>query len=328
MTDQELLQEYIETLTDTSKYKKFGLFIDTANARCQTERDMVIVVNGPRGEGKSTFGEELVRIYLKRFFGLNMTKALLNDCVPRDADDFENKVDNLPIGRPIWMDEGVISAYVGDHATKSVKDLVKRIAVCRTKRRPIIIICPDFSDVIKRLTKYAVYRVRIIERGIGVLFAKDESEGATLDPFHLKEMEKLEGYHDSGSNKIDILKKLKKHTCFKDILVYPAMPKQVQLWYDELREDLTSGKNGKDYSRQNERLAMVYHNLSSKWEELKKLSRLTQTDFINKVCVNPVSENSFWKSSSFLSEQLKILSMQLQEKESKKAQQLPEENKT
>lgn len=292
----------LEPLDMRTPYRTFKQFCEVAFTRCSQGKDMIFGINGPRGSGKSTAGVCFLREYNQRFFNRNFGKTLLHSQMVSDPDLFKDRVYNLPIGEPIVVDEGVLIAYVGDHASRDVKELIKLFTVCRTKHRAIGLIAPDVGDVVKKLTRYMDYRVRVVDWGLGVIYARDQSEGARDDPFHLKELADIEGYHDSNTPVENIVRKLRKHPCFKDVIEWPDLPVEVREAYEEYRDEMTFGKQTLTRANDAEKLAMVYHNLSTKWESFIQQKKLSQVDFVEVCCKNPVTQEPFWKTRTHLSE--------------------------
>lgn len=296
----------------SESYRNFKMFCELAWETCNNENDFIFMINGPRGSGKSTTGVSFLRYYLPTFLKVKFNRASLREHMVSEADGLSERIHNLPPKHPVVVDEGVLAAYVGDHASRNVKDLTKLFTVCRTKNRAVCVISPEFGDVVSRLRNYCVYRLRMLQRGVSVLYARDNSEGAGLDPFHMKALKDLEGFYDVNTPVEEILKKIKKHPCFKDILAVPHMPIDVKEWYDEYREEMTMGRT-EDTSAQRDRVAMVFHNLRQQWDMLKEKKAVTYRDFLDSCCYNPITKDPFWKNPNHLAALTKKINEQLKQ---------------
>lgn len=304
-----------------SKYYKFKALCELAWERANNRNDTILFINGPRGTGKSMAGVAALRYYLENFLHTNFNKQCLRDHTVYEHELLFERAKYLPDKHPILVDEGVRVAYTGDFGTKEVKDLIKFFAQCRTKNRFVIFISPDFFDVAKRLRQYAHYRMRMVQRGYGVLFARDNSEG--VDPFHLDTLKEVERYHDETSPMEDIINRIKKHACYKDSIAVPEVPKEVQEWYDAYRDANVYGDGAASSmtSGANDRAMMVIHNLLQNWETVKALTlngpkqRLTKTVVYDQLCVNPVTKEKFWTEQSPLTTQLQKLKLQIAKKQ-------------
>lgn len=306
-----------------SQHYKFKALAELAWERANNRNDTILFINGPRGTGKSMAGVAQIRYYLENFLHTNFNKQSLRDHTVYEHELLFERAKYLPDKHPILVDEGVRVAYTGDFGTKEVKDLIKFFAQCRTKNRFVIFVAPDFFDVAKRLRQYAHYRLRMVERGLGVLFARDNSEG--VDPFHLDTLKEFEKYHDETTATEDVINRIKKHPCYKDTITIPEVPKVIQDWYDEYRDANVYGDAGSPVGGWglNEKPMMLIHNLLEKWENLKLLTqhtpkqRLTKKLVYEQLCMNPVTQEMFWADAAPLTTQLAKLNAQIEKQKQK-----------
>lgn len=278
-------------------YKRFVLFTALSYAKTQQDRDFIFTVNGPRGMGKSTFGTGWAKAYFENHLGLSFTKTRLQESLVKpDNVEYEILNDDHEFW-PIVLDEAIMSMYVGDYAKKEVKDLVKLFTICRDKHRPICLISPGADDITTRLRNFAVYRVSIKARGVGVLFTKDLSEAAGKDPFHLDEMAKYEGVYDENTPVSDVVKRLRKHPCFKDVLEFPPLSKEVQEWYKDQREVIAYGDRTR--VKDDELAANIFVNLQNQLESIRGSKHLTLDYFYNELCRDAVHKKALVGTNSF-----------------------------
>jgi len=267
MTLPKQEQDAIEQIGTKNFY--FKAFAELSWELCNNRDDNIVFINGRRGVGKSMAGLGLLKYYLENYLNIDFTKQVMRDHIVYEHELLFERAKNLPLKHPVLVDEGVRVAYTGDFGTKEVKDLIKFFAQCRTKNRLVIFVSPDFFDIAKRLRQYARYRIRMIQRGQGILFARDNSEGT--DPFHLDILKDLERYHDDLTPVENILNKLQKHPCYKDKITFPDIPQQVQEWYDEYRDFNVYKSTGHSGTPEgNEKLGVVAWNLKDKFALIKK----------------------------------------------------------
>lgn len=268
------------------RFRNFKFFCELAWSFCNNQDDFIFMINGKRGTGKSTFGVCFLKYYLTRFLKVPFNKKVLRQCMVCDAELLADRIHNLPAKYPIILDEAVVAAYVGDFAKRDVKELTKLFTICRTKNRAVGIVTPEFFDVVTRLRNYSVYRVRCICRGVSVLYTRDDGEGNAGDMYHLKDLKDIEGVYDRTSLPAEIIGRLKRHPCFKDVIKFPKLDEHTQEWYDEYRNEMTFD-NDKEKLLGNEAVVNVFYNLLANFEKLKGLNKVTQKFFVEKLCVTP-----------------------------------------
>lgn len=281
MSEEEVI---IPDLNWNRPYKNFVAFAILSYAKTQQDRDFIFTINGPRGVGKSTLGAGYAKTYFENCLGLPFTKTKLKQSLVKPQEIQEEILNPEHEFWPIVLDEAVMSAYVGDYAKSDVKDLVKLFTICRDKHRPICLISPGADDITTRLRNFAVYRLSVKARGIAVLFTKDLSEAASKDPFHLEAMPKYEGVYDENTPVSDIVKRLRKHPCFKDVIDFPPLPKEVEGWYKEQREVIAYGD--KTHSKDDDIAGNIFVNLQNKLDAVREKKALTLDYFYNELCTD------------------------------------------
>lgn len=288
------------------QYFKFKAFCDLSWELCNNKDDNITFINGVRGSGKSMTGVAFLRFYLENYLHLDFTKQVMKDHIVYEHDALFQKAKFLPPKHPILVDEGVRVAYTGDFAVKEVKDLIKFFAQCRTKNRFVIFVSPDFFDVAKRLRQYARYRLRMVERGRAVLFARDNSEG--VDSFHLEALKDIEKYHDDLTPVEDVIGKIQKHPCFKDTMLVPDVPEYIREWYDEYRDWNVYGDKNLESFGINDRAAMIVHNLKTKWKALSTYPKMTSDIVFDELCINPITGEKIFGNKKIINDTInKIL---------------------
>lgn len=303
-----------QPLEETAHHKVLKGFAQLAWYKCNSGRDFPFGINGGRGAGKSTLAVQFLREY-NSLLGINLTRTVLKQQMCSDPELLDDRIHNLPIGWPVAVDEAALSAFKGDHAKRDVKDLFKLITICRTKHRPIIFVTPDIDDIISRIMKYWDYRVRVLDWGAGVIFARDRSEGSRKDPFHMTELKELEGYYDATTPIDEIIKRLKKHPCYKDFIEWRDLTVELREAYEEYRNEMVYGGGVLQRSKENDKIAMVLFNLRQHWEMLKQRKKLYIKEFNSVLCVNPIDKTMFWKTPTHLSESITKIERELEKRE-------------
>lgn len=250
---------------------RLKLFLELCWEQCNNNDDVILFINGSRGKGKSTLGVQMLRHYIEKYLNIRFNKQVLREHIIYDYDALMDKGRNLPDKHPVMIDEGVRVAYSGDFAAKEVKTLVKFFAQCRTKHRLTIIISPNFTDITTRLRSYAKYRVRCEDRGIGVLFSRDNSEG--VDPFHLDMLKSTERFHDDLYPVKQTISRLRKHPCFKDILTWGPLPIDLDKAYNEYRDENVYAEEVE--TSNSSRLQHVIQNMKDCWTQFRSQDKLS-----------------------------------------------------
>lgn len=140
-------------------------------------------------------------------------------------DDIRDKTNKLPVADFLCMDELIEMAYKREAMSGHVIDLNKWLAASQRKTQVILWGCiPDFYllDSYLREGKVDNY-VECIARGVAIHFVADRFPHT--DPWHSKELEEIQkrrkkGIHETVEKKITLLKK---HPCFKDLVIWTRM---------------------------------------------------------------------------------------------------------
>lgn len=126
--------------------------------RERNDKDMIIVIIGDRGSGKSTLGLKILDSYLtiKKEMGLIdkiSWKHYFKHNYAITTPDAIKKYKNLESGSFLAIDEGGDVAYSGDAMTKLSKELIKLVAKIREKRIFTVICLPYKEMLSKKLLK-------------------------------------------------------------------------------------------------------------------------------------------------------------------------------
>lgn len=248
-------------------YAQLYRFVEVCRKFQENNNDLLIPVTGPKGCGKSSFSIQVVRIYLKKYFGINYFDP--KKWIAYDNLDFINKIHELPEYSPIIADEAARFAMGEDWAKSESKELKKLVAQIRPKKLLIFMCIPRFRWIDSKYRNDMVtFWVRIIKRGLGAIFQPDLSE--VYDAWHLDELNKMTGFYSYFPNYERLLKAMNKHVCYNDYIKFPEVDREIYDKYEAIRNAKVFEKtevaiNERDLCK------IAIYNLKEKWEELLKL---------------------------------------------------------
>lgn len=143
----------------TNRNCRYGYYIDNTLLKnfegflfpaIKKKHDMIILITGLEGTGKSTFAQTLAR-YIDKNFNINS--------VVFTGQDLMKCIDNAKPGQTLIFDEAIMDMASQDFATEMQKVLIKKFTLIRKKRLVIFILIPS----IFMLRKYfAIFRTRIM----------------------------------------------------------------------------------------------------------------------------------------------------------------------
>lgn len=115
--------------------------LDYAKAQIAKNWDVTIVIDGLEGSGKSNLGFAIATYMADG----NLTL----DNIAEGSEDAVNKLEKLPDGSVLDIDEGSLAFSSTDVMSKEQKRLTKILNVIRQKRMCLIITCPSFFNLAK-----------------------------------------------------------------------------------------------------------------------------------------------------------------------------------
>lgn len=193
------------------------------------ELDNLIFVSGPKGVGKTTCSIQ-VAIALTKELGIEFD--LQKHCAYNN-DDVRKHILELQPRNPLVCDEAVRFAMAQDWASSENKQLMNFFAQIRTKKLCIFFNIPRMKWLFGKYGSMATWWIKIYARGKAVIFRPDLSE--VDDPFHIKELQKLEKAYFFTTPTDSILARVQRHPCYFATMKYPPLHEAFEKKYLKLR---------------------------------------------------------------------------------------------
>lgn len=156
----------------------------------RTDRDLIALVTGWTGEGKSMLVQRIVADYICPYLGLkyDLDKYMfLSD----SADDFAKLWVENPRYSAIQVDEAVDMFFSGDWAKVASRELQKSATKARGLNKIVFLLIPNMLQMTKYFRdRRARVWIHIIERGVAVVFVRSKNF-ASRDAWGLERLEKV-----------------------------------------------------------------------------------------------------------------------------------------
>ncbi|MFW6173052.1 MAG: hypothetical protein ACOC5T_04845 [Elusimicrobiota bacterium] len=141
------------------------------------KKDLIFMITGYPGEGKSVLAIRIARHFDKRF---NYDRNLIYS-----RSELMEKIENFPPSAFI-IDEAINILYKREWNKGAQKDMIKLLNICRSKGHMLIFVQPDFEDMDKDIRKKRLRLwIDVIKRGVGVMYKPIKSLGGGSDPWNL-----------------------------------------------------------------------------------------------------------------------------------------------
>ena len=181
-----------------------------------------------------------------------------------------------------------------EHNHTESKELKKLFTVIRPKRFWIFFAIPSIKWVDSKYREgMASFWLRILERGVGVLFEADK--GVTKDIWHLKELEAAMGPIKFFTPMDKIKRNLMKHPCYFDMFKFPDLDEKVYDDYELVRNAVNLQRQVEEQSLSNKDVAKIAaYNLVHNWERIavaiqrSKENKVTAGILADEIFFNPV----------------------------------------
>jgi hypothetical protein len=210
--------------------------VDIAQQRQRNKLDCVIAWVGKRGSGKSTgnyrFCRKLGR-YTVNHLGTDFKAGGFRP--ERDMVYARQDIIDLLKNRkfkPVMADEMINVAYNREFHSADQQFLIKVLNQYRSNYNIFSMCNPFFYDLDPDLRSLVSIRIDIIRRGMGIVHFPCDNVYSN-DIWDTKKNAQIEMSWSRSKNQKSRYSKL---TTFQGILLYPALPKKIELKYEEIRD--------------------------------------------------------------------------------------------
>lgn len=156
--------------------------VNAIKARVNNKWDIVIAIDGEEGSGKSTLGI-IMGYLLDDKFDLEANVSYLPS-----TKQMETKFWSLKSKQVFMVDEAIKALYKMRFMDKFQNRINEMYATERWQSKITLLLLPRFTDLNEFFRNHRVkFWIHIVDRGHAVAFAKDETNIATSDRWHLKE---------------------------------------------------------------------------------------------------------------------------------------------
>lgn len=263
---------------------------DTANIKCDFEYEL----------DKST-GKKVVKRGCGKTHKWSQRKKIKWEArkfIAYDNADVVDKLFTLPNYAPIVADEAIKFAAGHSHNKADSKALKEIMAVVRPKRFLMLLCIPEFSWLDSKYREgMSSFWLRMIERGVGVLFEKDKGE--SKEKYHIKELDKIMGTVKFFTPMEKIKKNIKKHPCYFDMIKFPDLPEKIYNDYELVRNAVNLQRQVEEMEISNKDVAKIAAwNLVNDWDAIKlqvnksREHRITYEILMRLIFVNPIDRKS------------------------------------
>jgi hypothetical protein len=200
------------------------------NERLNKNKDAVIAVCGPEGEGKSTLGYKLSK-RMDPYF------RLATNVIPFPTfDRMKTAIHELPHKSVIMADEAMLTMYKRQSMTSDVIQMNQLLALCRKYFKIMFYIMPRFEDFDERMREHRIALwIEIIVRGTAVVMYPNQvrTKGGRWELDRLYEyLESVrKGKRNINLNPKLILRAYKKHPAYLGTLHWTALPPEEEEAY-------------------------------------------------------------------------------------------------
>lgn len=250
----------------TGAYSRMANFSTLMRKYQLADFDCIVAITGSKGIGKSSWGINFMRKYLSMHFGSDYFSVKKH--VAYDNEEVKKMLD-LPKYSPFMADEATRFAMGEDWMRADNKELKKILAQCRTPKNLIALLnIPMLTWLDSKYRGGLVNMwVWIPVRGIALYFTPDRNPGVD-DPWHLKFFQKKIGFIDEFTDFETLLRKVRKHPCYKDYMTFPKVPAKIYAKYHEYRTERTEGEFLRSARTQKELANIAALNFYYRYDEI------------------------------------------------------------
>lgn len=164
--------------THTGNFDKLKRIIDNRwIKRVMVENDdLTVLITGETGAGKSALALQIAKYICEQ----NKLDFSVANNVHYTLDNFISSVEMSPPGSVQIMDEAILLAYSSNAATKGAKSLTQLINICRSQNQILLIILPDFFDIMKSVRNRSIVTLHVkkinARRGYFTMYSRKMGE--------------------------------------------------------------------------------------------------------------------------------------------------------
>lgn len=160
-------------------------FANLCHARVKDDKDLLVCVDGPKGEGKSTFAGQQ-SMFMDPEFTFKR-----NYIFTPNFPDIKARMYGLPKYTPLTVDEAVKAMYKLDWTSTVQNNLIKLYTESRKKNKVTFFCIPFFSELRTSFRQNLVdIWVHILDRGRAIVFLPDPTP-IIEDKWRFKDCQKL-----------------------------------------------------------------------------------------------------------------------------------------
>jgi hypothetical protein len=280
----------------TNEYDEIGPkeLVESFKKRTEADFDAVIAITGEEGISKSTLATWCV---MEGLLYDGFTEEQIPDMITKytifspNKERVKKQIMEAPRYSIINADEAIKILYKLNWYSDIQKFLNMLYALCRKENKISLLCMPRFTDFNEFFRKHRIkFWIHILDRGVGVLFAKDWNP-FTDDPWWMKEgMDVIKKSYGRKKvmdfdveEKINMLSKVRNFIAVVKFEDLPTTIKKIyrkgkdEFNYDDLGEMKKTGEFGESYNaiKQKEALEKIMVNLKNEGYNPREMSKIT-----------------------------------------------------
>lgn len=159
-------------------------------ARQRNKFDVIVILDGPRGNGKSTFVHKL----FKKIGKISGIKFRPKTDIAFTREEVMTQLHEKRYGL-IWGDEMINAAHNRDFFASDQKELIKMLNMYRDHHNILAGCVPFFYDLDVQVRKFVMCRITVIRRGFAIIQISKSDGLFTNDPWNSDINKKIEFSH-------------------------------------------------------------------------------------------------------------------------------------
>lgn len=247
---------------------------------CQENKfDVIIVIDGRRGLGKSTLGYKLSGKISAGKKGKERFKPRRDICFTREdvCRKLATKIKGI-----IMADEMINVVYNRDFYNEEQKQLIKMLNMYRDSCNVLIACVPNFYDLDKQFRNLCKIRINVVRRGYAIIHTQNKSSYSN-DPWEMALNEKIEKSWQMKRLKNPQYSKL---TTYRGILKFGDLSPKSRIRYEAIKQSKRNVIFKYDLDEEDKNKKGMYANMADLLlqnkidnEELSKLALINNIDY-------------------------------------------------